>query len=355
MTRDDVRVGDDLGHVVGAGLRIVRAVERVVVDRRVRDLDLVAAGGAAGVLHGEPDAVDDRLRGRLLAALLRELDGELHGALARVPVVPPLGSVVAATAVASGEDEHRDGGERAELGVSSCTSPPRSSSPVALDGRPGRNLLRDAPLAGIGSPRRPSAARCVRPMGPLAWAVAGIAVGRRCGADDGADDRTSDGAQVAAEAMPYHSHRRTECNTGRRATRGGCRAVCRSPPRGATRDHPVGSRLERTQRSCAILTRCTRPRGIPGPSGPHHGHRTARRAAPATSSSGRAGRARSVAADLLRQLVYLPAGEHPRRREHGATIVGGGGPRAPAVGPRPAASSAPSTSLVVDPGTTRTP
>ena len=53
MTATVGLVGDDLAHVVRAGLRIVRAVERVVVDRRVRDFDRVAAGGAAGLLHRE--------------------------------------------------------------------------------------------------------------------------------------------------------------------------------------------------------------------------------------------------------------------------------------------------------------
>ena len=82
--RDRRLVGDDLAHVVRAGLRVVRAVERVVVDRRLRDVDLVAAGGAAGLLHGQLDAVDDRVRRRLLAALLGKLDGDRRGALGAV-------------------------------------------------------------------------------------------------------------------------------------------------------------------------------------------------------------------------------------------------------------------------------
>ena len=38
---------------------------------------------------------------------------------------------------------------------------------------------------------------------------------RRCVAD-GETETGSSGAQVAAEAMPYHMHRRTDCNTDRR-------------------------------------------------------------------------------------------------------------------------------------------
>ena len=82
--RDDVGVADDRGHVVGAGLRIVRSVDRVVEDRRVGDLDGVSAGPAARFLDRELDAVDDRLRSRELAALERELDRDLDSALAGV-------------------------------------------------------------------------------------------------------------------------------------------------------------------------------------------------------------------------------------------------------------------------------
>ncbi len=72
-------VRDDLGHVVGAGLRIVRAGagKGVIEDRRVGDRDRVPARGATGLLERKADALDDRIGRSLLTALERELDGDL--------------------------------------------------------------------------------------------------------------------------------------------------------------------------------------------------------------------------------------------------------------------------------------
>jgi hypothetical protein len=41
------------------------------------------------------------------------------------------------------------------------------------------------------------------------------------------------GAQVAAEAMPYHRHRRTECNTGRRDPGAWLSSLSLALPRGS--------------------------------------------------------------------------------------------------------------------------
>jgi hypothetical protein len=76
----EVLVGHDRRHVARTRLGVVRAVDGIIEDRGVRDLDRVAASLALGILERELDAVDHRLRGRQLAALERELDGHLVGA-----------------------------------------------------------------------------------------------------------------------------------------------------------------------------------------------------------------------------------------------------------------------------------
>src|SRR4029077_15576336 len=58
----------------------------------------------------------------------------------------------------------------------------------------------------------------------------------------------SGGAQVAAEAMPYHRHRRTECNTGRRDPGVAVEPLARPPARSRRRRcEPVGSRSARVR------------------------------------------------------------------------------------------------------------
>ena len=106
--------------------------------------------------------------------------------------------------------------------------------------------------------------------------------GQRAAVRDGRRRRTagSDGAQVAAEAMPYHRHRRTECNTGRRDP-GVAAEPLGSPPARSRRRRCVRSAPDRRGRESSAPPTprgALRPRGIPGPSGSHHGHRSARRA-----------------------------------------------------------------------------
>jgi GNAT superfamily N-acetyltransferase len=119
-----------------------------------------------------------------------------------------------------------------------------------------------------------------------------------------AQDHGSGGAQDAAEAMPYHMHRRTDCNTDRYDPGRGCRAY-RSPPArslgagaapigtdvtvataGPTRWHPA--RVE-------YLVRTARITDIERLVALSHGM---------ISSSDGAGALDS--GSLLRQLVYLP-------------------------------------------------
>ena len=131
----------------------------------------------------------------------------------------------------------------------------------------------------------------------------------------------SGGAQVAAEAMPYITHRRPECNTGRphpsaRRERSVARRRRRIAGPGVTSVEPGRGPWSPTLRGW------TRRRGIPGPSGPCHGHRSARRperrlgAVRPQREPARCGRSASPA--------RLPAaGQRLRRRSRGAVVVGG--------------------------------
>ena len=119
----------------------------------------------------------------------------------------------------------------------------------------------------------------------------------------------SDGAQVAAEAMPYHSDRRTDCNTGRRDPGVAVRALLRSPSREVPPTScdgsvgPIGDGRESQRR---------RPHEVPSPAWNTWSERPASRTSngssrSAAASSGRPRAAGSLEpADLLRQLVYLP-------------------------------------------------
>ena len=132
-----------------------------------------------------------------------------------------------------------------------------------------------------------------------------------------AQDADSDGAQVAAEAMPYHRHRRTECNSpstqpGRWLSSSGS-----PPPRGSVDDtadgRPPIRRRMHIQSAPADRTRCPGPRGIPDPPGSNHRYRSARRAQRRLRSSvrcfGLAGFRRPAATAGLSS-----AGEHLHRR-----------------------------------------
>ena len=123
--------------------------------------------------------------------------------------------------------------------------------------------------------------------------------------------------------MPYHMHRRTDCNTDPTRPGRDCRASG-SPPREVPQD------LQQSRPPALRGGTCQR--GIPGSIGPHHGHRAARRlSAGLLKSSGTAGAL--VPGDLLRQLVYLPQASifvAEARRD----VVGGAVLALPAVGPR---------------------
>ena len=130
---------------------------------------------AAGVLHRELDAVDDRLGGRELTALLGKLDADVDRALA----------AGAPALVATGEHEHADGGERADLAVVSFTLLLERSS----TGWP-RTTSVGAPSSSgpTGCPARRSAARCVASRCALRARQEGR--GRRSAVRDGRRDGT---------------------------------------------------------------------------------------------------------------------------------------------------------------------
>src|SRR4029077_19333469 len=110
-----------------------------------------AADRIAGVLHGELDAVDDRLRGGELAALLRKLDAEVDRALA----------AGARARVACAEHQGTDGRERRDLAEFHSVS----SSNARRSGGPDRPRSA-CPPPSASTPVPPSAgARCVAPPG----------------------------------------------------------------------------------------------------------------------------------------------------------------------------------------------
>ena len=156
-----------------------------------------------------------------------------------------------------------------------------------------------------------------------------------------AEARAPGGAQVAAEAMPYHSHRRPECNTGRPRP---CQRVASVSSLAA--DEGIAgpgvdlgrARSRAGRRPCEV-----------GPVGVEYLVRAARvtdidRLVALSDAIGWSSRAPSPlgAADLLRQLVYLPQAS-VFVAESAAHVVGGA---VLALRPSvvPAATSAPSTS-----------
>ena len=175
---------------------------------------------------------------------------------------------------------------------------------------PGRNPLRvphrpdhRSASAPIGPNRSPEAQSLCQ--GPICrgsrWDVG--AVRSRHGCQD------SDGAQVAAEAMPYISPRRVDCNPWSTSAPGGCRAVLPLAPGGAlavSRAIPVGSR------SHVLAASAPKPREV-APVSVDHQVRAARItdidrlvALCGEAMSKAAADGPIVVADLLRQLVYLP-------------------------------------------------
>lgn len=131
----------------------------------------------------------------------------------------------------------------------------------------------------------------LRPVSRPASARGPLSGAREAGSVHGAWRTTarslgSGGAQVAAEAMPYHRHQRPECNTSLPRPGRGCRASHRSPPPCGQRGRcdpdraPIGAVATG---GAPPLRGTTRRRGKPDPNGPDY--RPARRAAP---SSGRA-------------------------------------------------------------------
>ena len=156
-----------------------------------------------------------------------------------------------------------------------------------------------------------------RAPGPPPGAAAGHAVGVVGAVRQRHGCRTPGGAQVAAEAMPYISLRRVDCNRRSTGARGGCRAVHRSPPEARPRSGSPGrtrSEPDLDVRDDAPSSRgCTRQRGIPGSSGPDHRHRSARRALRGAGRDG--GRRRAARRPRSAPPAGLPAaGERDRRR-----------------------------------------
>ena len=199
----------------------------------------------------------------------------------------------------------------------------------AVPERPSVGAARPPPARTRSRRRCPSARRTARRFPPRA----SMRGKRRC-VTEAERGPNSGGAQVTAEAMPYHRHRRPECNTGRphpssasssvasarrrRRVAGPGAGPGRSPGRGATVAALRGTNLRR---------------GIPGPSRPCHGHRSSRR--PERRDRLRIDRGdeparRGGPAPSAR----LPsAGQHLRRRG-AAHRRGRGRPGPPAVGAR---------------------
>ena len=306
MTAMTFGFDDERCHVLGAGLRVVDAVLGVVEDHRVRDLDLVAAGRAAGFLDRELDAVDHRLRcrrARCPAAAAR-------CAMLTVPLASP-------------ERRHRCRRSPARRRALACT--PRSQ----YARRERANLAQFHPVSSskpidrvprstsVGASSVPSGLRlgvnARRPMLRPRSSADGVGdvrgSERRCVTDDGAGTLAR-----AARRLPPKRCRIIDIGgpnaTPVGATRAWLSSLCaRHPARSRRRRcEPVGSRsaTDANHMLPPTRTRCTRPRGIPGPTGSHHGHRTARRAQRRLASVVRRLRDPLNSADLLRQLVYLP-------------------------------------------------
>jgi hypothetical protein len=117
-------------------------------------------------------------------------------------------------------------------------------------------------------------------------------------------DPSSGGAQVAAEAMPYHRHRRNDCNTDPRGPGVAPELTARHPAKALQigADGPMGlRRLNRVRRSSEVasarveyLVRTARITDID------------RLVALSDDVIGASGSGTLDAGDLLRQLVYLP-------------------------------------------------
>src|SRR6266508_4062688 len=94
-----------------------------------------------------------------------------------------------------------------------------------------------------------------------------------------ADIRSPGGTQVAAEAMPYISHRPADCNTGRRgsgAWREPPTAEVVAAPSGLSHRRPINQIRRPNGLGGHHLMRVHLRRGVFGPSGPHHRHRASR-------------------------------------------------------------------------------
>jgi len=136
--------------------------------------------------------------------------------------------------------------------------------------------------------------------------------------------------EMVAEAMPYITRRRSDCNWSMAAPVSASRASHRSPPtRGPRASAEPRSNSDRGDGPPA-LRGTTRRRGIPGPSSPCHRYRPDRRPARRRWSDGRwqepaHGRGPPPPA-------RLPAAGQCRRRRDAATRRGRGGPRPSTVG-----------------------
>ena len=297
--RDDLVEADDVAHVLGAGLRVVDPVHGVVEDDFLGDLDLVAAGRAARFLDRELDAVDDRLGRRELAALLRELD-------ARSLTVPLLVSPGVATAPPLAAAPLGAALEPLLLHAANARTLTAASAPILcsfiqyLLQITGRNHLAVDPRRGSEpDPRRPEPGGAGRPLG-------GPRMPGTVRDGSGAEARVRAARRWPPKRCRIIRHRRPECNTGRpHPVSAVASAIARRRrgergPRWTPRSNPIEG-----DGSPALRGR-TRRRGIPGPSGPCHGHRSARRPERRRRADAPLPGARSAAADLMRQLVYLP-------------------------------------------------
>ncbi len=195
--RHDLVIGDGIVRVLDLGGLVPLAgrgsgIVDVLVD------DLVTADDAALLFDGHVDRVHDRVGLGLARTLAGKRGPNLDVALAGSP----------ATGATRRKGEHGDGGKCPDSALVHA----HSSWMMDRPGPPGRPSIVDT---GPGSVRRcghlrpPSYARPGRRCPPRA--PTGQAVVR----DGDVAGPSSSGAQVTAETMPYHMHRRPECNTGR--------------------------------------------------------------------------------------------------------------------------------------------
>ena len=157
--------------------------------------------------------------------------------------------------------------------------------------------------------------------------------------------------------MPYHRHRRPECNTGRPHPRPRVPRTRPRAPRARRRDGsraPVrprsGSPVEGT--TVAALRGTTLRRGIPGPSSPCHRYRSPRRPERRDACDADRGAEPARCRGPAPPARLPAAGEHLRRRS--AARRSSVAPSSRSDRPSgPAATSAPSTSWSSTPTTTR--